>query len=352
MAGTLVCVSVLVFTHERCLDHEAGRHHPERPDRLRAALAPMQEPGDLAAVVEFRTPSVASREAIERVHPTGYVAELAALSAAGGGRIDADTSINAASFEAASLAAGSGLDAIEALAGGDHEAAFCAVRPPGHHATVDQAMGFCLLNSAAIAATSLADAGERVVIFDYDAHHGNGTEAIFADDPRVLFISCHQYPQYPGTGWLTDCGVGPGVGTTMNLPFPAGTTGDVYRRAFDEVIGPAIEDFAPSWLILSAGFDAHRADPITDLGLSAGDYRDLTKAVLSLVPAGRRLVFLEGGYDLGAITSCTSAVVATLAGAPELFQTEGVDGAAAEVPTAGGPGREVVDAVRELWARE
>ncbi len=176
------------------------------------------------------------------------------------------------------LAAGAGLTAVAALQRGEGAAAFCAVRPPGHHATPTESMGFCLVSNIAVVAAALADAGERVWIFDFDAHHGNGTQAVFYDDPRVLFVSTHQWPLYPGTGRRTETGVGAGAGTTVNIPLPPETTGDVYLRAFDEVIAPVVDRFAPTWLLISAGFDAHRADPLTDLGLSAGDFAALDVA--------------------------------------------------------------------------
>ena len=171
-----------------------------------------------------------------------------------------------------------------------------------------------MISNVAVVAASLADQGERVMIFDYDAHHGNGTQAVFYDDPRVLFVSYHQWPLYPGTGNVDETGDGAGAGTTLNIPLPAGTTGDVYLQAFDEIVAPVAERFAPTWVIVSAGFDAHRDDPLTEMGLAAGDYGPLTRRVLSLVPAGRRLVMLEGGYDLDALTNCSTEVMRELAG--------------------------------------
>ena len=200
-------------------------------------------------------------------------------------------------------------------------------------------MGFCLLNNVAVTAAALADRGERVAIVDYDAHHGNGTQDLFWSDPRVFYVSMHEWPMYPGTGRLDDVGVGAGRGTTLNLPFPARTTGDVYRRSLDEVVIPTLSAWGPTWVLISAGFDGHRRDPITELGLTAGDYADLTSALVALVPAGRRLLFLEGGYDLQALTHCTGAVLSAL-----------VDGGAyrPEPSSAGGPGQEVCDAALKV----
>jgi acetoin utilization deacetylase AcuC-like enzyme len=201
-------------------------------------------------------------------------------------------------------------------------------------------MGFCLVSNIAVVAADLAAAGERVWIFDFDAHHGNGTQAVFYDDPSVLFVSTHQWPLYPGTGRRTDIGDNEGFGTTVNIPLPPGTTGDVYLRAFDEVVAPIVSDFAPTWLLISAGFDAHRADPLTDLALSAGDFAALTARALQFVPAGRTVAMLEGGYDLAALTASTAGVLGVLAG---------VDSGASERSTAGGPGAEAVTAVRDQW---
>ncbi len=175
-------------------------------------------------------------------------------------------------------------------------------------------MGFCLFSNVAVAAVALADAGERVLIVDFDAHHGNGTQDVFYDDPRVMFISVHQWPLHPGTGWCDETGVGTGVGYTMNIPLPPGSRGDVYLSAFDRLVLPISEKFAPTWLIVSAGFDAHRSDPITEMGLTAGDYPLMMERILQLVPAGRRLVMLEGGYDLDALRMSAASTLSAMAG--------------------------------------
>jgi len=325
-------MTVLFVSHERYLDHSGGAQHPERPDRLRVIRRGLETAGlrDVLTMVEA-TP--ASRALIEAVHPPGMIDLIARLSEQGGGRIDGDTSVSAASHEAAMLAAGAGLDAIARLDAGEGEAAFCAVRPPGHHATDRASMGFCLFNNVAIAASHLADRGERVLIVDYDAHHGNGTQDIFYADDRVLFVSFHEYPQYPGSGAASEVGEGAGRGYTINFPMPSGATGDAYRRAWDDVALPAIEAFDPTWVLLSAGFDAHRFDPLTNLGLTAGDFADLTMAVMATVPAGRRLVFLEGGYDLEGLAMSSSACLATLAGVDHR----------PEASTSGGPGQNVAE---------
>jgi len=333
-------VTVLLVSDPRFGDHDAGAWHPERPARLGAVLDGVAD-AHLGSDLIRVQPSAAPLGALTAVHDPALVALLESIDDLGGGAIDGDTSMNAAGWVAARLAAGAGLTAIAALERGEADAAFCAVRPPGHHATPVRSMGFCLLNNAAVAARALADGGERVLIVDYDAHHGNGTQDVFYEDDRVLFVSFHQWPLYPGTGALTECGRGRGSGTTINIPMPAGVTGDHYRRGWDEVVAAAVDRFAPTWLIISAGFDGHRNDPITELGLSSGDVADLTAALTEVVPAGRCLVFLEGGYDLDALRLCTHAVVSTLAG--EVVHPE--------PPTSGGPGAEAIAAAAQVHGR-
>ncbi len=334
-------MALLLATHPRCLDHDAGAGHPERPARLEAVLAGIGAAG-LDEAIRAVEPRHAAREDLERVHPGAYIDALERYCLAGGGYLDGDTHVGRESFDAALLAAGAGLDMVERLERGEAEAAFCAVRPPGHHALPNRAMGFCLFNNVAVTAAELAARGERVLIVDYDAHHGNGTQEIFYDDPDVFYVSMHEWPLYPGTGRADEIGSGDGTGTTLNLPFPAGTTGDVYLRGIDEVVLVAAEHFDPTWLLFSAGFDAHRRDPLTDLGLTSADFADITSALLPLVPKGRRLLFLEGGYDLEGLTHSVGATLAVLLD----------DGAyRPERATNGGPGADVVDAVSTIRAQ-
>ncbi|MBS1848717.1 MAG: histone deacetylase, partial [Actinobacteria bacterium] len=288
-------MALLIVADERCARHVAGVGHPERPERLDAVMA-----GVVAAHVdgalEFESPTPAGDDDLERVHDPGYVTALHSRCVTGGGRLDPDTAVVPASWEAARLAAGAGLCAIDALVSGRVDDVVCAVRPPGHHARPGAAMGFCLFNNVAVTAATLAEHGDRVLVVDIDVHHGNGTQEMFWNDPRVAYVSIHQWPWYPGTGAVDEVG-GPGApGGILNVPVPAGTTGDTYDAAFESLVVPFSEAFAPDWVCVSLGFDAHRADPLAEVALSAGDYARLVGRIRSLVGPRRSIVFLEGGY--------------------------------------------------------
>jgi len=324
-------MSILFVTHPGYVDHDPGYGHPERPQRLIAVEAGAELSGLGEDLVRVPARAATERE-IERVHTPTYVAALERFCRSGGGHLDADTAAGPASWDAALHAAGAGLTAIEALAAGDATAAFCAVRPPGHHALAARAMGFCLFNNVAVAAAALAEAGQRVLVVDYDAHHGNGTQDTFYYDRRVTYVSFHQSPLYPGTGSVLETGDGEGRGRTVNVPVPPGATGDVYRAAIEEVVAPLATEVGATWLLVSAGFDAHRSDPLTELALTSGDYADMTADLARLVEPGHVLAFLEGGYDLEALRDSTAAALVALAGG-RLHP---------EAPSGGGPGRDSI----------
>lgn len=320
--------------------HDTGYGHPERPSRLAAIARGLADP-QVNELVEPLGARRATDAELLSVHTADHLDYLENVDRAGGGSIDPDTRMSAGSLETARWSAGAGLAAIDALDRHEADAVFVATRPPGHHAGVAAARGFCLFNNVAIAATALADRGERVMIYDWDVHHGNGTQEIFWDDPRVLYVSTHEWPAYPGTGRPSEVGGSAAPGTTVNVPLPAGATGDVALQAFDDIVAPVVERFAPTWLLVSAGFDAHRADPLAELAWSAGDYALLTDRLLDAVDAGRTIAFLEGGYDLDAVRMSAVAMVARLGGA----------GVETERPTSGGPGRVDVAAARRFRER-
>ncbi len=320
--------------------------HPERPSRVAAVMqgvADLHLEDDLL-VVPAR---VAGPEELGRVHTGPHLERLARFCRQGGGSLDADTYATAESWEIATRAAGAGLVAVDELRRGRADLGFVVARPPGHHAVADQSMGFCLINNVAVAAAELVAAGERVLIVDWDVHHGNGTEALFWDEPEVLYVSIHQWPCYPGTGRASDVGGPKARGATLNVPLPPGATGDVLRQAFERLVTPAVSEFAPTWVLVSAGFDAHRDDPLADLALTAGDFAELARTVAAYAPApGRLLLFLEGGYELDALRRSVTATLAAL-----------VDSAGpVDAPSTGGPGLEQLDEVlsrrREVLARE
>jgi acetoin utilization deacetylase AcuC-like enzyme len=325
--------------------HDGGRH-PERPARIDAVMEGVADVGRvLGDELEFVSAEPVDLVVLERVHSATYVEQVRALCAAGGGQIDPDTYARPDSWDAALRSAGAGLQAVEVLQARGSGSAFVATRPPGHHAMPQQGMGFCLFNNVAVAASVLADAGERVLIVDWDVHHGNGTQDIFWDDARVLYVSTHQWPLYPGTGRAAEVGGPHARGLNVNVPLPPGATGEAVRRALGELAAPVIDAFSPTWVLVSAGFDAHMADPMAELCLSAGDFALLASEVASFVPRGGRLIaFLEGGYDLGALRASVSTSLGAWSGvaAGSMAQHEEI--------TNGGPG---VDAVAvAMQARE
>jgi acetoin utilization deacetylase AcuC-like enzyme len=294
------------------LAHHEWRH-PERPERLQSIRRVLETSG---MMVEMEWPAIspAQPEQVFAVHDEALWRQVQRLSASGGGRIDADTFVNASSFDAACHAAGAAVAAAEAVIR-EESLAVALVRPPGHHATPRRAMGFCLFNNVAIAAQHAIDALglDRVLILDWDVHHGNGTQDIFYESPQVFFSSIHQFPFYPGTGHWKQVGHGEGVGTTLNIPLSPGHGDESYLAIFDNLIVPAIERFEPQLILLSAGFDAHWSDPLAGMHLTVTGYHGMAARLRAAADAAGApvAVVLEGGYDLDAIAH---SLYATLLG--------------------------------------
>ena len=296
-----------VYTHPACLAHDTGPDHAERPARLSAVTDALR--AGLPALDWHEAPR-ATRGQLLRAHAPDLLEAVLETHPAQRILLDPDTVLSPASADAALRAAGAAVAAVDAVLSGKTRRAFCAVRPPGHHATRDAAMGFCLFNNIAVAALHALDKHglERVAIVDFDVHHGNGTQAIFERDQRVLFASSHQWPLYPETGARDEIG----VGNIFNAPLPIEAEGFLFRRAWEDVLLPAVHDFRPQLLLVSAGFDAHWRDPLAQLRLQAGDYAWITDELVALANrhcGGRIVSSLEGGYDLSALAeSCVAHV--------------------------------------------
>jgi len=301
----------------RYLEHDMGMGHPESPNRLRSIMQRLEQSGTLQRLIRIEARR-AEDEWITQIHQPGYVAALA-KHAPTQGRIslDPDTSMSPGSLTAAYLAAGGTLAAVDAIMSRQVEHVFCAVRPPGHHAEAGRAMGFCLFNNVAIAARYAQKryALQRVLIVDWDVHHGNGTQHSFEDDPSILFFSTHQYPHYPGTGRGTERGTSAGEQFTINVPMEAGEGDEDYQAVFNKTLVPAADNFKPDFVMISAGFDAHRDDPLASMGLTEGGYADLTAIVAGIAKRyahGRILSTLEGGYNLTALAASVDAHLTAL----------------------------------------
>ncbi len=294
---------------DRMLAHQPGPGHPERPERLRVLNDRWRDASGFRRVGARPATDVE----LVRVHDPRLVDELAATAGRSRVVIDADTATSAGSYEAARLAAGGLVDLCEAVRAGEVANGFAFVRPPGHHAERARPMGFCLFNNVAVAASALRAAGvPRVCVIDWDLHHGNGTQHVFEDDPTVLYLSTHQFPLYPGTGLATEVGRGEGVGRTVNLPFPAGFGDAEFARAFDDVVLPIARQFAPDFVLVSAGFDCDARDPLGGLEVTPAGIAMMARACRRLADetaGGRVVAVLEGGYDLDAIDEGAAAVL-------------------------------------------
>ena len=308
-------MSLVVISSERFADHLTPLGHPECPERADVMTLIANEwrekySGDVVS------PREASREHLARVHDAEYlrrIGETAGICTA----LDRDTYTSPETYEIARLAAGAAIEGVERVLAGSHRRALVLVRPPGHHAERDRAMGFCLYNNVAIAAVHARALGlDRVAIVDYDVHHGNGTQHIFEQDPQVLYMSIHQHPYYPGTGAAEEIGSGPGRGLTVNVPVEEGAEDQDYRLVFDEIVLPVLRQFDPEMILVSAGFDAHYCDPLGGMRLTTTTYAAMTMALRDMAEdscEGRLVIVTEGGYDLSALADCLREVRGQLA---------------------------------------
>jgi acetoin utilization deacetylase AcuC-like enzyme len=306
-------MTTLILSHESYLSHDTGPHHPESPDRLRSVLKALDQTS-LSGFVREQAPRATAAE-IARVHPGDYVDEILAVMPHEGLRhIDGDTVVSPGSAEAMMRAAGAAVRAVNAVAEGTVDNAFCAVRPPGHHAESSRPMGFCLVNNAAVGAlhARAVHGHRRVAVIDFDVHHGNGTQEMFWDDAEAFYASTHQFPFYPGTGSRRERGAHNNI---VNVPLAAGDQGDVFRAGLRDEILPALTTFKPDFVIISAGFDAHKDDPLGQLRLTETDFAWATATIMDAAGSlcgGRVVSVLEGGYNLDALADCVTAHVETL----------------------------------------
>lgn len=301
--------------HEDYLKHDTGTH-PESAERLVSIMQKLEDTG-ITEKLNRITPIKASKDQIRYVHRDAYISRVEAICARGGGMLDLDTPICQDSGEIALLSAGGVLKAVDEVMANNLKHIFALVRPPGHHATPKTGMGFCVFNNIAIAAEHLKRkyGVKRILIADWDVHHGNGTQEVFSGDPSVLYFSTHQYPHYPGTGWIDEIGRGEGEGFTVNVPLPAGTDDDGYLYALNNVLVPIAMDFSPEFVLVSAGFDAHVDDPLASMKVTStgfGLISDMIKAIAEKKSNGRIVMALEGGYNLNAIAESALSVFNSL----------------------------------------
>jgi acetoin utilization deacetylase AcuC-like enzyme len=327
-------VQVVVARHESALRHDTGRHHPERPERIEAVLHGIRETG--LDLIEMESPEI-GRGDLALVHDPAYIEMIEMFCALGGGALDMDTIASRDTWTAALTAAGGVKATVETLDGMTDATGFVLCRPPGHHALRARAMGFCLFNNVAIVAAWLRANGKRVAILDWDVHHGNGTQALVGPDPAILYVSLHQRGFYPFEGHLEDIDI-EAKGTTVNIPLPAGTAGDVYRRAWEELAIPVMSQFRPDWVLVSAGYDAHTEDPLAELDLLDSDYGWMAATLAKAHHPHRTVFALEGGYDLDALRHSARATLLGMAGeehfGPSLHSVPGAEACLGEARSA------------------
>ncbi len=324
---------------ERYMEHDTGEGHPERPQRIEVLLSSIGDGPELRRV----SPRAASADEITLIHDGRHFDAVAGTRGVARGSFDGDTPFSAASFDTACLAVGGVLALIDEVMAGRVGNGFAMVRPPGHHAERDRAMGFCLFNNIAVGAAYLRRRYGlgRVLIMDWDVHHGNGTQHAFYGDPGVLFVSMHRYPFYPGSGALDEVGIGDGEGFTVNVPFPGGFGDAEYEAAFEAIVAPIAEAYDPDFVLISAGFDPHVRDPLGGMAVTEAGFARMARSMLAVAERcaqGRCVAVLEGGYDLAAIRDSSAAVLAQLMGATTA------------IPEAGGESRAapIIEAVRGI----
>ncbi|MHC1635475.1 MAG: histone deacetylase family protein [Candidatus Methanospirareceae archaeon] len=302
--------------HDDYLKHDTGSFHPETPDRLVAIMSRLRGKNFIEKLYRIE-PVEASIEEVEYVHHSSYIRSVEEICLSGGGMLDPDTPVCKDTFKVALLSVGGAIRAVEEVMASNIKNAFALIRPPGHHATPNRGMGFCIFNNVAITAEYLKRKYglRRILIVDWDVHHGNGTQEIFFDDPSVLYFSTHQYPYYPGTGWIKEIGKGEGRGYTINVPLPAGVDDEGYLYVMREILKPIAMDFSPEFVLVSAGFDAHIHDPLASMRLTSnafGLFTDIVKEIADKKCKDRVVILLEGGYNLDALAESVVAVFNSL----------------------------------------